>query len=266
MIMYGIVRNGMWISPRWGLRSMFSAWAWAWPIALIIRPFRAFAGSVTKCIITLGLIAACSPFAYAQDTTLPFHKEIRKFRSEDSAAFPATKQILLIGSSSFTLWKDVQQYFPGYPILNRAFGGSTLADVIRYRYEVIYPYDPKQIVIYCGENDFAASDTVSVKMVTDRFRQLFFLIRARYPQVPIAYVSMKPSPSRKKLLPKYIEANAAIKAFLAGQKRTRFVDVYSAMLQANGQPIQAIFLSDSLHMNSKGYAIWQQKIKPALIK
>lgn len=196
----------------------------------------------------------------------PFAKEIAAFQKQDSTAFPAKHQILLIGSSSFTMWKDVQQYFPGYPILNRAFGGSTLADVWRYREQIIAPYRPRQIIVYCGENDFAASDTISVNTVVNRFTQLFTYIRSVYPQVPVAYVSMKPSPSRRHLLAKYQTANTAIQQWLATKKRTAFIDVYQPMIQPNGEPLPHIFLKDSLHMNAQGYAIWQQYMKPVLRK
>jgi lysophospholipase L1-like esterase len=204
--------------------------------------------------------------AAANDTTLPFYKEIRAFRQADSLGFPAPRQILFIGSSSFTKWKDAGAYFPGYRILNRGFGGSSLTDLIRYRYEVIYPYDPAQIVVYCGENDFAASDTVTVSMVVSRFKQLFGLIRARYPKVPIAYVSMKPSPARRALLPKYVEANKLIKNYLAAQQAAQYVDVFQAMLDARGQPNASLFGSDSLHMNTLGYTLWQKQIQPVLRK
>jgi lysophospholipase L1-like esterase len=160
----------------------------------------------------------------------------------------------------------VQQYFPGYPILNRAFGGSSLLDVIRYRYEVIYPYQPRQIVMYCGENDLANDELVTAPMVLQRFKTLFGLIRARYPHIPFVYVSIKPSPSRRNLLSKYIEVNRLIRQYLAAQKHTTFIDVYNAMLQANGQPKSSLFIEDSLHMNSHGYRVWQQKIAPVLIK
>lgn len=196
----------------------------------------------------------------------PFWNEVQKFKTADSAAFPAANQILLIGSSSFTMWKDVQTYFPDRKILNRAFGGSTLADVIRYRYDVIFPYQPKQIVIYCGENDFASSDTVTVELVMQRFTILFNYIRAKYKNVPVAYVSMKPSPSRVYLLEKYKEGNKRIKDFLAGKPNTKFVDVYSAMLDEKGEPMPDIFLKDNLHMNAKGYAIWKTKLEKVLLK
>ena len=196
----------------------------------------------------------------------PFWNEVQKFKTTDSVSFPASNQILLIGSSSFTMWKDVQTYFPDRKILNRAFGGSTLADVIRYRYDVIFPYQPKQIVIYCGENDFASSDTVTVELVIQRFTTLYKYIRSKYKTVPLAYVSMKPSPSRVHLLEKYKEANKRIKSFLATKPNTKFVDVYSAMLTASGEPMQDIFLADNLHMNAKGYAIWKKKLETVLLK
>ena len=157
-------------------------------------------------------------------------------------------------------------YFPGYRIVNRGFGGSSLPDLIRYQDFIIYPYDPKQILIYCGENDFAAADTITVATVVNRFKQLFWDIRVRLPRVPISYVSMKPSPSRAALLPKFKEANQQIKDFLATQKATAFIDVYQPMLQSDGRPIGEIYTSDSLHMNPKGYLIWQKQIRPYLKK
>jgi len=203
---------------------------------------------------------------FAQNEKPPFWNDIQAFKKQDSAHFPEKDQILFTGSSSFTYWKDVNDYFPGYHILNRGFGGSTLPDLIRYTPDVIYPYKPRQIVIYCGENDFASSDTVSVPTVVQRFKTLFALIRKKYKNVPLAYVSMKPSPSRAHLMPKYKEANAQIKAFLAKQKKTDFIDVYSQMLKPDGTPIDGIWRDDKLHMIAAGYAIWQKIIEPYLKK
>lgn len=199
---------------------------------------------------------------YAQ----PYAEDIAAFKKQDSISFPPKNAILFAGSSSFTKWKNVQQDFPGYTIINRGFGGSSLPDIINYADDVIFRYEPKQIVIYCGENDFAASDTVTVQMVTDRFKSLYFLIRDRMPTVPVVYISIKPSPSREKLWPKMTEANKAIKKFLKGKNNSSFVDVYHKMLKRNGKFKGDLFIEDKLHMNSKGYAIWQKAIKPYLLK
>jgi len=202
----------------------------------------------------------------------PFWNDIQAFKKQDSVSFPPKNAILFIGSSSFTKWTDVQDYFPGYTIVNRGFGGSTLLDQIRYADDIIFPYQPKQIAIYCGENDLASSDTVTAIMVVDRFKQLYQIIRGRT-KAPILYISMKPSPSRRHLFQKMREANQSIALFLGESdihgsltNKNVYIDVHQKMLTTTGEPIPEIFLEDSLHMNAKGYAIWQKEIQPFLLK
>ena len=202
--------------------------------------------------------------SYNAKAQQPFYDEIQNFKKQDSINPPPQHAILFVGSSSFNLWKDVQTYFPNYTIINRGFGGSSLTDVIRYANDIIFPYHPKEIVIYCGENDLAASDTVSVQTVFDRFKTLFEIIRSKLHNEKIVYVSIKPSPSREKLMPEMEEANQLIKDFLEREKHTAFVDVYHLMLTEDYKPIPDIFRDDSLHMNAKGYAIWQKAIEPFL--
>jgi len=197
----------------------------------------------------------------------PFWNDIQNFKKQDSISFPPKNAILFIGSSSFTKWTDVQDYFPGYTIINRGFGGSTLLDLIRYENDIIFPYQPKQIVIYCGENDLASSDSVTSGMVGERFNILYNDIRNKLQDVSIVFISLKPSPSRRHLFQEMENTNAFIEAFLITQKKnTAFIDVHSKMLNEAGEPIPEIFLEDSLHMNAKGYAIWKKEIEPYLIK
>lgn len=214
-----------------------------------------------KLILTLLTIMAT-----LQLSAQPFISDIQKFRQQDSVSMPEKNQILFIGSSSFTLWKDVQDYFPGYSILNRAFGGATLNNLIYYVKDIVYPYQPGQIVIYCGENDFAENDSLYPSQVAKRFELLFIIVRKKYPKIPIVYVSMKPSPARIKLMPKFKVANIMIRAFLRDKHNTAYVDVYHAMLNKDGSPNESIFLNDKLHMNKKGYAIWQPLILQKLKK
>jgi lysophospholipase L1-like esterase len=217
--------------------------------------------------IMIGVILLlCSTVTSAQETKPAFYDDIQAFKKQDSISFPPKQAILFVGSSSFTKWTDVQDYFHQYKIINRGFGGSTLPDVIRYSGEVIFPYQPKQIVIYCGENDLASSDTVTAQMVLLRFKQLFTVIRKNDPSVPVAFVSLKPSPSRKHLWPKMVKANQLIRNYLSTKKKTSFIDVYHKMFNKDRTVMKDIFIEDDLHMNEKGYHIWQKIIQPYLIK
>ncbi len=194
---------------------------------------------------------------------LPFWKEIKDFKTADSLHAPPENAILFVGSSSFRMWHDLNKSFPGYTLINRGFGGSSLPHVIQYAEEIIIPYKPKQIVIYCGENDFM-NDSVTGQIVADRFKNLFNHIRESMPQVDIAFVSIKPSPSRQHLMLKMAEANSLIKDFMKKKRRTAFVNIWDQMLDEQGNPLKELFLEDMLHMNEHGYAIWQKALKPHL--
>ncbi len=215
---------------------------------------------ILKTILAFVFLFNIATNSFAQ----PFLKEVSYFKKLDSITPPPTNPILFIGSSSFTKWVDVKNYFPGYTILNRAFGGSSLPDVIYFAEEVIFKYNPKQIIIYCGENDVAGNATA--EKVFERFKTLHTLIRTKLPKVSIVFVSLKPSPSREKFWPVMIEANGMIKQFAKKHRKTYFVDIYQSMFNSDGKIMSDIFLSDKLHMNKKGYEIWQPILAPYLKK
>jgi lysophospholipase L1-like esterase len=207
------------------------------------------------------LLVCISFFLSAQER--PFWKEIQSFRANDSLQPPPEKAIVFVGSSSFKMWKNIVSDFPEHTVINRGFGGSSLPHVIYYAHEIVIPYKPRQVVVYCGENDFM-SDTVTSEMVVSRFKQLFNLLRKEIPMTEIVFVSMKPSPSRQHLMPQMSAANESIKAFLKGERRAVYVNIWDPMLDSNGAPRKELFLADMLHMNEKGYAIWQKALEPHL--
>jgi lysophospholipase L1-like esterase len=221
------------------------------------KPFLKFIGIV------------CFAFGIGQsNTTLcaqPFKQEVLQFKKSDSIVMPPKGQIVFAGSSSFTKWKDVAMYFPGYPIINRGFGGATLVDLIYYVDEAIIKYQPSQVFIYCGENDIADVDTVSPATVLDRFKTLHGIFLKKLPRTTkIVFVSIKPSVARWHLESKFIAANKLIEGYIATQKDIQFLDVHTAMLDDNKEVLKDIFIADQLHMNPKGYLIWQKQFAPFL--
>ena len=189
----------------------------------------------------------------------PFWNEIRVFQKEDSIQKPKDGMVLFIGSSSFRLWKNVKDDFKNPNILNRAFGGATLLDVIRYQQDVVLKYKPKKIFIYCGENDVASSDKVTPKMVLKRFKTLYKSLRNHFPETPIVFVSLKPAISRWAMKDRMIATNKLISRFIGKKNNATVVNIWDAMIE-NGAPKKDIYAADNLHMNSKGYAIWIEKM------
>lgn len=201
-----------------------------------------------------------------QDQKTPFQDDIRKFIEHDRLSPPPQHAILFIGSSSFTIWRDLEKYFPEHQIINRAFGGSTLEDQLRYADQIIFPYKPRQILIYCGENDLALNDTLSPDEVSARFRELFHRIRSQLPESQITYIAMKPSPVRWHLSGLFATANKSIESFITAKENAAYINIWDLMLNEKQEPDSSLFLEDMLHMNEKGYRIWQEAIKPLLIK
>ncbi len=195
----------------------------------------------------------------------PFWNEVQAFKKLDSMAIPTHYKTLFIGSSSFTKWITLEQDLPEYAPLNRGFGGATLLDVIRYQNDVVDAYSPDRIVIYCGENDVASSETITGKMVLDRFKVLYQHIREQFPAIDIYFISLKPSVLRWAMKDRMKAANFQIEAFCKSQKNTHFISIWNQML-VDSKPNPALFLEDKLHMNKLGYEIWMKEIRKRVKK
>jgi lysophospholipase L1-like esterase len=82
------------------------------------------------------------------------------------------------------------------------------------------------------------------------------------PQTQIVYISIKPSPSRIRLLSRIRETNALIRDYADSTSEVDYVDVFTPMLDASGKPRPELFRDDELHLNAQGYALWKQVIAP----
>lgn len=200
--------------------------------------------------------------AQTYDRAKIWDAEINSLTEIDQKQTPPKKAVLFVGSSSMRLWKNLRTSFPDLNVINRGFGGSRLEDVNFYFDRIVAIYNPKTIVLYAGEND--VNDGIAPEKVLADFRQFSKLVRAKFPKAKLLYVSLKPSPSRWKLAASFRKTNELIKTEIAKDKRAKFVDVWSAMLNEKGEPKDELFVADKLHMNEKGYAIWREVLAKEL--
>lgn len=199
--------------------------------------------------------------ADAAPATNRYDAVFQEFARQDAAHPPPADPIVFTGSSSVRLWKTLARDFPGLPVLNRGFGGSTMTDLLQAFDRVIAPYRPAAAVIYCGENDIALGrDPIET---ADDYRELLRRCRALRPDMKIAVIAMKPSPKRWALWDAMRRANRRV-AELCAEAEADFLDVAPLMLGADGLPRPELFLDDRLHMNADGYRIWIGLIEPWL--
>ncbi|MCW3168254.1 GDSL-type esterase/lipase family protein [Chryseobacterium sp. 09-1422] len=201
-------------------------------------------------------------FIFSQEKKPMFWQDIQNFKTLDQETPPPSNSILLVGSSSFTKWQDVSNYFPGKTIINRGFGGSRLTDLNFYSEDLLSPYQPKQIIVYCGENDFADDAELKSDVVVDRFKTFYTKIRAKFPNIQVDFISIKYSPSREKLWPQMKQANKKIAKFMKKEKNADFIDITKIMNDANGNVREDLFVEDMLHMTPEGYQLWTKVMNP----
>lgn len=190
--------------------------------------------------------------------------DIARFQALDTQQPPPRGAVLFVGSSSIRFWDSLATDFPGQKVINRGFGGSEVRDSTWYADRIVIPYAPRLIVFYAGDNDLNAGRTP--QQVRDDFVAFVTRVRRDLPDTRIAYISIKPSPSRAQLLPQIAEANGLIREAGKRFSNVDFLDVYTPMLGPDGQPRPELFREDMLHMTPAGYAIWRQVVAPELAK
>lgn len=200
--------------------------------------------------------AASAPYAAWQPT-------IDDFAAADAKRRPEGNGVLFVGSSTIRLWRNLAADFRQQPIvINRGFGGSTLADCNYFARQLVLQYRPAQVLVYAGDNDLASGRTPA--QVFETFVRFVTTVRAELPNTRIAYISIKPSPLRAAMMPSMRETNQLIADYLGKLHNADYIDIHTAMLSSNGQPRPELFLGDMLHMNAQGYALWQSIISPYL--
>jgi lysophospholipase L1-like esterase len=181
------------------------------------------------------------------------------FAADDAAHPHPPGGVLFVGSSSIRLWNDLEDQFKDMPVvIKRGFGGSQLSDCVKNLNRLVVHYRPRTVLVYAGDNDLASGATP--EEVFRRFVALVAGVQRELPDTDIAYISIKPSPSRMALLPQIRKTNALIQTYADAEGKVDFIDVYTPMLDASGKPRAELFRADALHLNADGYALWKRVI------
>jgi lysophospholipase L1-like esterase len=171
---------------------------------------------------------------------------------------PPSDVIAFYGSSSIRLWNTLAEDFDDVPVINLGFGGSTLAACVYFFERVVVPCQPKALVVYAGENDLG--DGAKPEAVVASFRELHGKIERHLGDIPFAYLSIKPSPSRSNVMEKIREVNRRIATEISVRPQSVLVDTHRPMLNDDGTPRRELWTEDGIHMTRAGYRVWWQVI------
>lgn len=211
------------------------------------------------------ILIVCITTTVFSQNNYRFWEDVQTIKNFDKIYKPLPNPIVFVGSSSIRMWSEAEQLFAKYNILNRGIGGAVVNDIIYYAEPLIFDYQPRQVVIYVGENDLG-DGTTPADTIFKNTKKLFNTIRTKLPNVPIVYISIKPSPGRDHAKDILKQTNVLIREYIAHENNIKYIDVYKNMINKDGSYRFELFVNDKIHMTTEGYKIWKKAIKPHLLK
>lgn len=202
---------------------------------------------------------AIGSYRVLSDDPTVWQASIDKLNATDNELTPqlinSSASLLFVGSSSIRLFSNLEAVFAPNPVLKKGFGGAKINDLHYYKEDIIFPYQPKVVVLYIGINDILYREYQQVSELT---RDLFSLsdeIQQRLLQTQLVLVAQRPLNN-----PAYTESITTYNQHLANyallNPRAHYVDINQQLSGAN-QPVNPQLLHwDGLHLNHLGYQVW----------
>lgn len=225
-------------------------------------------GSVPGMLLLTAVLGACGGRATSAPATAEpagterWEADIQAFEAADRTAAPAPDGVVFVGSSSIRLWETLEEDLAGIAVINRGFGGSEMADALHFADRIILPYRPRMVVVYAGDNDLWNGK--SPEQVFDDFRELVDVIHDELPQTRVAFIAVKPSVARWRLADQVRRTNELVRELAEAEPLVEYIDIFTPMLGPDGTPRPGLFVEDGLHLNARGYELWESVVEPVV--
>jgi lysophospholipase L1-like esterase len=188
-----------------------------------------------------------------------YEDEVRTLELANDRRTSGAPPVAFYGSSSIRLWETLDEDLPGVPAVNLGFGGSTLEACAHFFPRLVPPCRPRSMLLYAGDNDLGGGR--SPEDVLESLRDLLRQFDALVGPIPLAFLSIKPSPARQYLDGHIRRANDLARSEIQARPSGRFIDVYPRMLDDAGRPRHELYAYDGLHLSRAGYWVWGEAIR-----
>ncbi len=186
-------------------------------------------------------------------------EHISQLRENSKQYANSQDMIALYGSSSIRMWENMKNDLHPLHTINLGFGGSSYFWCDYFFEEVFEFISPSKVILYAGDNDLGSE--VPEPDILNSVERLIDQISQKFGSIPIAIISVKPSPERSYLEKKIESLNSSLSAFINSRHNGTFIDIYAEMLNTNRAIRPELYLEDRLHINGKGYEIWRRVIQ-----
>ena len=212
------------------------------------------------------VLSGCSPLKQyqSQPEVKAWENAIQKFEQLDKSESYPKESVIFAGSSSIVLWSTLKEDMAPYPVIHRGYGGAKLSDFAVYAGRIFDPHEFRAAVIFIA-NDISGSDKdKSPEEVLALYKSVIKTIRKNHKDAPVFWIAITPTSSRWKAWPQIQKANSLIKEYTEKNKNLYFITTDFGFLGNDGKPKDELFRNDLLHLNDKGYDVWQEIIKKEL--
>jgi len=220
-------------------------------------------------MIVTGLLVftSCSPLRkYKEKDRKWAYPEIQAFERLDKTQTYAEDAILFIGSSSIRLWKTLEEDMKPYPVIQRGYGGAHFRDMFFFTDRILADHPLSMVVCFVANDISGSGKDGTPQEVLKLFKYFIKQVRAKHPSIPIMQVAITPTQSRWRLWPQINVVNQLIKAYCEKTENLYFINTVPEFLDEHGKPKPQWFVGDQLHLNKKGYEVWNRIIKGEIEK
>ena len=220
-------------------------------------------------MIVTGLLVftSCSPLRkYKEKDRKWAYPEIQAFERLDKTQTYAEDAILFIGSSSIRLWKTLEEDMKPYPVIQRGYGGAHFRDMVFFTDRILADHPLSMVVCFVANDISGSGKDGTPQEVLKLFKYFIKQVRAKHPSIPIMQVAITPTQSRWRLWPQINVVNELIKAYCEKTENLYFINTVPEFLDEHGKPKPQWFVGDQLHLNKKGYEVWNRIIKGEIEK
>lgn len=141
-------------------------------------------------------------------------------------------------------------------IKNRGISGDTTTGLLK-RISVIAAGKPDKILIMIGINDICSKRENTLSIINN-YRQILATLSKLTPESKIYIQSILPAKNRK-FKQKIKKTNTEL-VKLAAEFNYNYLDLYSYFIN-NENELDQQYTSDGIHLNGKGYLLWQRIIE-----
>jgi hypothetical protein len=187
--------------------------------------------------------------------------EINAFEQLDTEMNYSEDAILFVGSSSIRLWKTLERDMSPMPVIQRGYGGAHFRDLVFFTNRILANHKLSMVVCFVANDISGSPRDGSPKEVLHLFKRFVKQVREKHPSIPILQIAITPTLSRWKHWDKINQVNELMKLHCDKTDNLYFIDTTSTFLDANGEPKPEWFIKDQLHLNAKGYEVWNRLIR-----